>query len=553
MPNLAQSLHAQDLGHLRIIAEHWGIELTAPDAKTALPILTTAILNQELVVEICEALKPEAQAALSALLENNGRLSWARFERRFGEVRAVGPGRRDRERPDRMPISAAEVLWYRAFVARSFFETSVGAQEFAYLPDDLLPLVALVYQESGLFPKIEKLPVLGRAAVPSERVQPIFVNDRLLDHVCTLLASHRLGIDPGDHLPVSEVFLPFATTLLRTAGLLGPDGLPDTEAARNHLEMERGAALAQLFQTWQESQDHNDLHLVPHLQPEGEWRNDPFGARQFVISLLAQLPVHTWWSLSAFLADLRRDFPDFQRPASDYDSWFIRDTRSGEFLQGFEKWDQVDGAFVRYLITGPLHWLGILELATPEDGLDVDEATAFRLSKWATELLKGATPSKFLGEDGVVHVRSDGRVDVPFSTPRLARYQIARFCQWTTPTSHEYRYRMTPVSLEIALDQGLQIKHFQVLLSRYAKNIPPNIMNALQRWDQRGTEARVQNVMILRLGSPELLQKLRASRAARFLGDPLGPTTVVIKPGAAPKVLEILAEMGYLGEFIDAE
>jgi hypothetical protein len=55
------------------------------------------------------------------------------------------------------------------------------------------------------------------------------------------------------------------------------------------------------------------------------------------------------------------------------------------------------------------------------------------------------------------------------------------------------------------------------------------------------------------LGSPDLLQSVRASRAARFLGDPLGPTTVIIKPGTGEKVLEILAEMGYLGEIVNLE
>ena len=77
------------------------------------------------------------------------------------------------------------------------------------------------------------------------------------------------------------------------------------------------------------------------------------------------------------------------------------------------------------------------------------------------------------------------------------------------------------------------------------------MVNALSRWEQRGTEARLQSVLILRLGSPELLQTLRGSRAARFLGDPLGPTTVIVKPGAGEKVLEILTEMGYLGEIVD--
>ena len=38
--------------------------------------------------------------------------------------------------------------------------------------------------------------------------------------------------------------------------------------------------------------------------------------------------------------------------------------------------------------------------------------------------------------------------------------------------------------------------------------------------------------MVLRVTVPEVLQALRASRAARYLGEPLSPTAVAIKPGA---------------------
>jgi hypothetical protein len=137
--------------------------------------------------------------------------------------------------------------------------------------------------------------------------------------------------------------------------------------------------------------------------------------------------------------------------------------------------------------------------------------------------------------------------------PRAARYQIARFCQWEPPTSHEYRYRFTPSSLEQGIDQGLKIKHLQTLLARHAQNVPPNIIKALDRWDQRGTEARLQSALVLRLSSPELLQKLRKSRAARYLGEPLGPTTVIVKSGTGEKVLEVLTEMGHLGEIVEIE
>jgi len=50
-------------------------------------------------------------------------------------------------------------------------------------------------------------------------------------------------------------------------------------------------------------------------------------------------------------------------------------------------------------------------------------------------------------------------------------------------------------------------------------------------------------------GSPG---ELRKSKAARFLGETLGPTTVVIKEGAQSKVMAALAEMGLLAEEIQA-
>jgi hypothetical protein len=557
MPTLAQSLHPHDLGHLRIVAEHWGLELKAPDARTACHDLTAEMLNTELVSEIVDTLSAESQTALSTLHQNDGKLPWPQFIRRFGELRAVGPGRRDRERPDRHPISAAEELWYRALIGRAFFDTPSGAQEFAYVPEDLLPLIPAAPEKETQAETSAGQPILGRAATPEERAHPLPVNDRLLDHVCTLLASHRLQIDPADQFPASEnsdpptPLLAFATTLLRTANLLDPTGFPDLERARAHLEAPRSAALSQLAQAWLQSEEHNDLHHVPHLQAEGEWQNDALGTRRFLVGLLRAVPQDTWWSISAFLADLRRDFPDFQRPASDYDSWIIRDTRTDKFLRGFEYWDEVDGALIRYLLVGPLHWLGILDLAVRDEASAAEDATAFRLSKWAAFLLGTAPLSEFPREEALLHVRSDGRVNIPFLTPRTARYQIARFCQWELPTSHEYRYRFTPSSLERAFDQGLKIQHLQTLLARHAQNVPPNIVKALSRWDQRGTEARLQSALILRLSSPELLKTLRNSRAARYLGDPLGPTTVIVKPGTGEKVLEILTEMGHLGEILD--
>ena len=86
------------------------------------------------------------------------------------------------------------------------------------------------------------------------------------------------------------------------------------------------------------------------------------------------------------------------------------------------------------------------------------------------------------------------------------------------------------------------------LLRRHAESMPPTLVRALERWEEQGSAARLESLEVLRFSSPEVLQALRQSRASRFLGEPLGPAAIAIRPGSAEKVLAALAELGYLGE-----
>ena len=155
--------------------------------------------------------------------------------------------------------------------------------------------------------------------------------------------------------------------LLKAARLVDDAGLPLAEPTRAFLEASRGQALALLANEWMQALYLNELRLLPGLKCEGDWLNDPLRARQALLTWLGKVPADaSWWSLASFVKAIHDRDPDFQRPAGDYDSWFIRSTRSGEFLRGFECWDEVDGALLRFLISGPLHWLGFLDLAAPD-------------------------------------------------------------------------------------------------------------------------------------------------------------------------------------------
>ena len=180
MPDLIHSLLKQDIGHLRIIAEFWGLELDSSTVEDAREELSASLLDAELAAELIDALSPQADTAIRALVEEGGRIPWVTFARKYGDIREMGPGKRDRERPHLKPSSTTETLFYRGLLARAFFETEKGSQEFAYIPDDLLELLNnIFYDEDEEQQEVQKEPAnapiivgetLGRPASPGDHI-----------------------------------------------------------------------------------------------------------------------------------------------------------------------------------------------------------------------------------------------------------------------------------------------------------------------------------------------------------------------------------------------
>jgi len=552
MPDLISSLLKQDIGHLRIVAELWGIELKSNDEDSARDELTASLLDPELAAELIDSLASNAQTTLAALTNAGGRIPWANFVRQFGDIREMGAGKRDRERPYLKPASSAEVLFYRAILARAFFDTEKGPQEFAYIPDDLFSILSVGARRHVVVPLHENEP-LGRGATPGERAYLIPANDHILDDATTLLAALRLE---HEITPDPQLLL-----LLQAAGLLKKN-IPQAEAVRKFLEASRADALQMLVEAWQASETFNELRLLPGLICEGEWTNQPLVTREFLLNLLDAIPDDKWWSLVSFVRDIKQKFPDFQRPAGDYDSWFIKRESDGQYLRGFTFWDEVDGALIRFFIQ-ILRWLGKLDLAAPDENA---APMAFRSSTFVAR-----------EEKETISVTSNGKIVVSRFIPRVVRYQIARFCEWdddgrvgggsryvpaelldrrrhieTKPD--EYKYRITPHSLTKAKEQGLKVEHLLTLLAKNSDaGIPPVLVKALKRWEINGTEARAETQIVLKVSHPEVLEELRKSKAARFLGEPLGPTTVTVKSGAIQKVMDAITELGLLTEDLTEE
>jgi len=280
MPDLQHSLHKSDIGHLRIIAEFWGLELESQDADSALEELSASLLDLESVSETLDVLQSPAKTALTELIQANGKIEWSVFARKHGDIREMGAGKRDREKPHLKPISTSEILFYRGLIAKAFFETEKGLQEFAFIPEDLLEVLEMVNDEkkeesdalsSSKGEKIKSEP-LGRLATPVEKSFEIPANGFILDDATTYLAALRINLE-SNGLPLEMQEQASALQKLLTTSNLIKKNTLQTETVKTFLEANRTDALNSLYQAWLKSDSFDELRLMPNIICEGEWKN----------------------------------------------------------------------------------------------------------------------------------------------------------------------------------------------------------------------------------------------------------------------------------------
>ncbi len=540
MPDLHHLLADTDLDFLDRVSRFWGIDLTLSSFSIALEQLENKLKEPDQASDLIRSLPEDALPAWKALLDQGGRMPSAQFFRQYGEIRVMGEAKRKREQPDLHPASPAEMLWYRALIGKGIFGTGKEPQEYVYIPDELLQLFG------------EQVPSPQATVLrPAADIDHAFVSpagDTLLDALATLLSELRKGTPPPAFkkapLPLR---LAFMLSLLESSGLIHPDRQPDPDKSRAFLEKPRGESFLYCYAHWLQSNRINDLRMLPGLAFEGAWTNDPASPRKLLLEILSGLDTKSWWSIRSLITEIKRLKPDFQRPAGDYDSWFIRKIGEETFLRGFDAWDEVEGFLIRYLISGPLHWLGLLDLGTTAKG---KPASSFKLSIYARGLLQNKAPEIPDKSNSEIKITSDGHFRIPLGSSLALHYQIGRFCDLENETPLETVYAITSDSLKQASEQGLKPTQLLGLLKRAnILSVPPGFIKLVEHWEKFGSEIQLEKSILLRVSQPEILIALQKDpHAARYLGEVLSPQIIKVKPGSEAALIKILAENGYLTE-----
>ncbi|MFN8377907.1 MAG: helicase-associated domain-containing protein [Anaerolineae bacterium] len=550
----------------------WGVKDDSPDRDDRLKTLAAAMEDPARVQQVWGGLSDDQRSAMQMIYHTPSRsLPSVHFERVAGPIRQMGSEEILRQDPIARPKGPAEALYFRGLISLRRENASTGMRNVLFIPSPLAPLLPINQTTYDQLDD-EPLPMQSREAglalepLEEDELDDVRVADTsVVDDMTTLLAYLRFelppveaGLLPADVVERLQPFLlvpdrdrlRFLVALAYAAGLVGVEGgriAPIQAEARRWLSLSRPDQIRHLAEVWRDSAILDMAH-TPGLILDADAGNlhqyDPKAVRATVVGLLRTLvPLNEWWSQSDFVSIVREDNADFQRPNGNFDVWFIQDT-NGTVLSGIAFWDQVEGALLEYLINGPLHWLGLADLA--------DDAARFNV--FGRAFMGSATWPSRPDSPESIEIRPDGIIVVTRKASRIDRYTVARFTTWLAGET-PYTYRIDADGLERAAEQGITLELIRKFLDRHAPGgqLPASIIQFLDEW-KHGAKAVVtlEQMLVLRTTSEATLDLIfNDPELRRFLGARLGPTAVITRADQWQPLKLALGERGIRMEVLE--
>lgn len=582
MHNLKIALKETDAEVLLALADVWGIETRNLNDAEIREALLPVMLDEERASTIFDMLDEQQRGALTSITTaRDKKQPGPLFEAMYGTIRSMGKKQVREKKPHHNPTTSAEALYYRGLLFRGYDQEGSAntTRPVFYIPDDLaevLPLKRTQYDDlkDQPFPAVEEAEIGAGSQLAGdegffdddEMSIDILGDDELIDvqatdtsivdDLTTLLAYLRMfgaGIEEDSLIPAdADRLMPFmlSTDPVRLNFMLGvgaamevisvEDGRahPNRAGLQRWLTADRSKQMEMLSEAWRTTRDYQDLYHVPGLYPDPDGvQLDPTLPRHAVANYILHLvPAENWWRVSDLIDAIKGEELDFMRPGGDFDSWYIR-SDSGDYLNGIESWDAVEGALIEFMISGPMHWLGLCDIA--ED--------AARLTGYGRAFLKLIRWPHRKDQSEPIVIQSNDTLYASRLAARVDRFQLARFSTWLAD-AEPFTYRIDADGIQRAQAQGISTEQIAGFIKRATngQELPPAIARLLETW-QGGSAANasIETLRVLRTYSTETMTFiLNEPSLRRYLGAQLGDTAVVILPEHEEALRQALGNEG---------
>jgi hypothetical protein len=294
---------------------------------------------------------------------------------------------------------------------------------------------------------------------------------------------------------------------------------------------------------------------------------DDAAVRRFLVLLLARAAraESPWYSVDSLLDLLWELVPNLLGTGqTNVGGWWFTDSKRGDAklqLDKREDWQRVWKPLVTALLTGPMHWLGLTEVA-----MRGDELVAFRVRLSAAALngreVETPTPAGegALSRDGLLTVEMDRRTGLPVvtvpsgSSDGVDRTLLARVGQMIEASPHGLRYQLLPARLQYAFDDGLQGPDLiEALAIQSGGKLPADVRSTLERWwNDYGSVRLYDELTLIELSDDILLRELLATTSLdRALIHSFSSRLIAVDPSMVDALMAELTRQGHTPRVIE--
>ncbi len=301
-----------------------------------------------------------------------------------------------------------------------------------------------------------------------------------------------------------------------------------------------------------------DVAVRPGPAPLDPVHDEVVRSRKLVVERLLAEQAGVWYEFPTFIARTKLYIPYLLFPrqygarterysaGSNPYGWDFRLKRG--WLTPREGWYLVEGGFIRAIVTGPMNWLGLVNVNNQ------DHPDAFRLAPDIALVASETSPKLKEPSWGRLVVQPNFELIALAPVSEAMLVNLDRFAERTS-LEHIAQYRLTKASVTRAIQMGLRAETIQQMLEQASGGpIPQNVEYSLREWERQARRVELWcGVTLIEVDDAALLDALFADEQTRPLfGRRLAPLLAEVFTDQLSTVQEILWQHDYLPALVSA-
>ena len=314
------------------------------------------------------------------------------------------------------------------------------------------------------------------------------------------------------------------------------------------------------YRLWLETPFWNELAYLPDVivrpgpsNPLDPAHEEVVRARQALMKRVLAEQAGEWREMPAFIARTKLYIPYLLFPrqygpraerysmGSNPYGWDFRLKRG--WLTHREGWHMVEGGFIRAVVAGPLHWLGLVDMKSEGN------TTAFCLSSAVSLVTSEELPPVERIPWGRLIVQPNFELVALAPVSEALLIQLDRFAE-RLGLEHIAQYRITKASITRAIQMGMHGEDMLRILEEATGGgeIPQNVRYSLGEWERQARRIEMwPGAALLEVDDAALLDTLFAGEQTRkMFVRRLSPTLAEVMPQQLSALQEMLWQRDYL-------